>query len=159
MTPLIIYERPGWARVTWTLAFWALLISPTSFLVCISIGLRSGFSNLILVLLPLCALITLVAAGRLWQGDRFIADAKVVLRADARGIHTLSDGFLAWQDFNRVRRVSLGNGGTIYQILRHPSDSVFAELQASQVFGDFSDLGDALSLAKETAMRETARPR
>lgn len=71
-------------------------------------------------------------------------------------IRTSSNDFLAWDDFSRVRRVSLGNGGTIYQILQHPSDTVFAELQASQIFGNFEDLADALRLAKEAAEHEQA---
>ena len=157
--PLIVYERPFWARVTWTFAFWSLLVAPTTFLLCLSVGLRTEFSNLILVIMPLSALVTLIGAGRLWQGDRSIVNATELLRTDECGIRTSTDDFLAWDDFSRVRRVSLGNGGTIYQILQHPSDTVFAELQASQIFGNFEDLADALRLAKEAAEHEQAKLR
>lgn len=152
MTPLIIYERPLWARVTWSLAFWALLIGPTSFLLCVSLGVQRGFSNLILVFLPLCALITLIGAGRLWQRDRMIRSATEVLCADSRGIHLPTGRSLPWRDFSRVRRVAQGNMGTIYQILQRPSDEVFVELEGSRVFGEFDDLADAILRARDAAL-------
>ena len=151
MTPLIIYERPLWARVTWALAFWALLIGPASFLLCVSLGVQRGFSNLILVFLPLCALITLIGAGRLWQRDRMIRSAPEVMRADALGIHLPDGHSLRWQDFSRVRRVAQGNMGTIYQILQHPTDEIFAEVEGSRVFGDFDDLADAIRHFRDVA--------